>query len=137
MKAAAQMVRRHHFAPDSQPDPAIEYTITDPVHLGRLLAAAESIWLERARAKVRHVSAGDPLAGQNAVIDPALQAVRAYATRMSAQAILRRLRLLPEGSPARALLTDVHRLHTLRGLLPYVADLVRYGYLSADLGRVS
>lgn len=133
VKAAAQLVRAHPFPPDREPAPGIDYTITDPADLGGLLAAAERIWLDRARDRARHAPVDDPLAHQNALAGPALQAVRAAAGRIAAEAILRQLRRLPEGSPARTLLTDVYRLHTLRGLAPYFADLVRYGYLRGDL----
>jgi acyl-CoA oxidase len=133
VKAAAQMVRAHPAAPDAGPEPGNEYTISDPAHLVVLFAAAENIWLDRARRQTQRVAADDPLAYQNALIDPALQAVRACAGRIAAQAMFLQLQHLSADSSAGGLFCDLYRLHTLRGLTPYLADLVRCSYLSAEI----
>ncbi|WP_429420997.1 acyl-CoA dehydrogenase [Nocardia sp. GAS34] len=132
VKAAAHMVRAHPAAADPRPEPGHEYTITDPAHLVLLFAAAENIWLDRAREATQRAAADNPLAYQNALIDPALQAVRACAGRIAAQAMFLQLQHLSEDSPTGALFGDLYRLHTLRGLMPYLADLLRCGYVSAD-----
>ncbi len=105
--------------------------LDDPRFLGRLLAAVEDIWFDRARERISGAPAGDPLGRWNAASGPALRGVEAYGYRQAGEAFEQAVAALPEG-PARERLTELHRLFALRWIARNSGDLLATGRLTAE-----
>ena len=100
--------------------------LTDPAFLHQLLAHAENIWLDRARAAMREAP-HEALARRNAAMGPALRAVHLYAHRHAARALAEPA---AAPTPAREPLRAVHLLFTLRAVAEHSGDLLRHGHLA-------
>ncbi len=105
--------------------------LDDPRFLGRLLAAVEDIWFDRARERISAAPAGDPLGRWNAASGPALRGVEAYGYRQAGEAYEQAAAVLPEG-PARERLTELHRLFALQWIARNSGDLLAAGRLTAE-----
>ncbi|MFJ3818130.1 acyl-CoA dehydrogenase [Streptomyces sp. NPDC090056] len=105
-------------------------TLSDASWLHELLAAAERIWLDRAR-EARSAAPAQALSRRNAAMGPALRAAQLYAHRQAAKALLNTVIELPDGE-GRELLGRVHLLFALRGLEAHGGDLLRHGLLTCE-----
>ncbi|MEW1612922.1 MULTISPECIES: acyl-CoA dehydrogenase [unclassified Streptomyces] len=105
--------------------------LDDPRFLGRLLAAVEDIWFDRARERMSAAPSGDPLGRWNAASGPALRGVEAYGYRQAGEAYEQAAAALPDG-PARERLTELHRLFALQWIARNSGDLLAAGRLTAD-----
>ncbi|MYT93431.1 acyl-CoA oxidase [Streptomyces sp. SID8359] len=131
-KAAAEMLFGVTVRDEEEADGPGD--LDDPRFLGRLLAAVEDIWFDRARERISAAPAGDPLGRWNAASGPALRGVEAYGYRQAGEAFEQAVAALPEG-PARERLTELHRLFALRWIARNSGDLLAAGRLTA--GQVS
>ncbi|WP_327361004.1 acyl-CoA dehydrogenase family protein [Streptomyces sp. NBC_01296] len=104
--------------------------LNDPGFVDELLAAAEGIWLERARL-ARRAAPAEALARRNHAMGPALRAVDVHGHRQAARVLAGALTGMP-ACTARELLGDVHLLFALRGVAAHSGDLLRHGFLNAE-----
>ncbi|XMN11614.1 acyl-CoA dehydrogenase [Streptomyces griseobrunneus] len=128
-KAAAEMLFSATLREEEpEEDPG---ELDDPRFLGRLLAAVEDIWFDRARERISAAPAGDPLGRWNAASGPALRGVEAYGYRQASEAYAQSTAALSEG-PARERLTELHRLFALQWVARNSGDLLATGRLTAE-----
>lgn len=130
-KAAAEMLFSVTVRDEEEGEAAGPGELDDTRFLGRLLAAVEDIWFDRARERISAAPAGDPLGRWNAASGPALRGVEAYGYRQAGEAFEQAVAALPEG-PARERLTELHRLFALRWIARNSGDLLAAGRLTAD-----
>ncbi|MFJ3580272.1 acyl-CoA dehydrogenase family protein [Streptomyces rubiginosohelvolus] len=105
--------------------------LDDPAFLGRLFAAVEDLWFDRARTRMSAAPPGDPLGRWNAASSAALRGVEAYAYRQADEAYAEAVATLPGGA-ARDRLTELRRLFALRWIARNSGDLLASGRLTAD-----
>lgn len=94
-KAAAEMLFSVTVRDEDEEEGPGE--LDDPRFLGRLLAAVEDIWFDRARDRISAAPAGDPLGRWNAASGPALRGVEAYGYRQASEAYAQAAAALPGG----------------------------------------
>jgi acyl-CoA oxidase len=102
--------------------------LTDPGFAHELLAAAEVIWLDRARAAMRRSEPG-ALARRNSAMGPALRAAELFAHREAARATARGAAEIASAS-GRESMNSVHLLFALRAVRAHSGDLLRHGFLT-------
>ncbi|MFF2324522.1 MULTISPECIES: acyl-CoA dehydrogenase [unclassified Streptomyces] len=129
-KAAAEMLFATEPAVYDVPVGGESGDLSDPRFLGRLLAALEKIWFDRARHGMGRAPHGDPLARWNAASGAALRGVEAHAHRQAAEAYADAVAGLPYG-PARELLVELQRLFALDRIARGSGDLLAAGYVTA------
>ncbi|WP_416237763.1 acyl-CoA dehydrogenase [Streptomyces sp. NEAU-W12] len=131
VKAAGEMLLGG-FAPKPASEiPPGQRGLEDPHHLQDLLTDIERIWHERARTRLRGGRPPSPLARWNATVTPALQLVDAHAHRLAGDALLDAATRAGTAA-ARQVLTDLHRLFTLRRVAAHSGDLLAQGRLTTD-----
>ncbi|MEV7729177.1 acyl-CoA dehydrogenase [Streptomyces sp. NPDC087917] len=127
-QAAAELLLRHR--PGHLPAHPPGRSLDDAGFLGELLAAAEMIWLDRAR-QARRSAPAEALARRNHAMGPALRAANLYAERHAAEALADAVAQMPDG-PGRELLATVHLLFALRTVASHSGDLLRHGLLTGE-----
>ncbi|MEU8443335.1 acyl-CoA dehydrogenase [Streptomyces microflavus] len=130
-KAAAEMLFSVTVRDEDEEEGEGPGELDDPRFLGRLLAAVEDIWFDRARERISAAPAGDPLGRWNAASGPALRGVEAYGYRQASEAYAQAAAALP-GGPARERLTELHRLFALQWVARNSGDLLAAGRLTAE-----
>ncbi|MEU5536910.1 acyl-CoA dehydrogenase [Streptomyces sp. NPDC020362] len=134
VKAAAEMLFEHQpprTAPDS-PGPVAR--LTDPRHVRGLLAGAEVIWQDRARAALRRGPSGDPVERWNGASSAALEMVSVHARLRAADAFLEAAARAADPE-ARDLLERLCLLFLLEQLGEHTGDLLADGHLSREQVR--
>ncbi|GLX34274.1 hypothetical protein Sros01_03470 [Streptomyces roseochromogenus] len=128
VQAATELLLIHRTPPGS--GSGYGRCLTDPAFVGELLAAAEGIWLERAREAMRTAPA-EALARRNHAMGPALRAVDLHGHRQAVGALADAVAAMPAG-PATKLMDDLHLLVALRGVAAHSGDLLRRGFLTEE-----
>lgn len=134
VKAAAEMLFEHQpprTAPDSPGDVG---RLTDPRHVRGLLAGAEVIWQDRARAALRRGPSGDPVERWNGASSAALEMVSVHARLRAADAFLDAAARTTDPE-ARALMEKLCLLFLLDQIGEHTGDLLADGHLSAEQVR--
>ncbi|MFF4369468.1 acyl-CoA dehydrogenase [Streptomyces sp. NPDC001594] len=127
-QAAAELLLRHRCGhPPVNPGGR---GLADAGFLHELLAAAERIWLDRAR-EARRSAPAQALARRNHATGPAMRAADLYARRHAAKALADAVAAMPAGA-GRELLASVHLLFVLRAVADHSGDLLRHGLLSGE-----
>lgn len=116
--------------PACSPDSSRGRSLTDASFTGELLAAAEGIWLRRAR-DARGAAPAEALTRRNHSMGPALRAVELHGHRLALRALADAVADAPAGAP-RALLEAVYLLFGLRGVAAHSGDLLRHGFLTGE-----
>ena len=130
-KAGAELLLSQDDPAPSLPAPGADAGLADPAALQGLLRAAEHLYLDRARTRLRQAPAGDQLRRWNAAATSALAAVTARAEQQAAAALLA-LADRAETPRARTALLDLHRLFALQRLTGTSGLLLSHGHLTAD-----
>ncbi|MFF7974222.1 acyl-CoA dehydrogenase [Streptomyces sp. NPDC007905] len=134
VKAAAEMLFEHQPPREAPEPPGPVDRLADPRHLRGLLARAEAVWQDRARAALRRGPSGDPVERWNGASSAALEMVSVHARQRAADAFLdAAARATNPG--ARALLERLCMLFLLQQITEHTGDLLADGHLSADQVR--
>ncbi|MEU2055949.1 acyl-CoA dehydrogenase family protein [Streptomyces bungoensis] len=134
VKAAAEMLFEHQAPRQDVVPPRGVEQLTDPRHLRGLLAAAESVWQDRARAALRRGPSKDPVERWNGASGAALEMVSAHARLRAADAFLDAAGRAGSRD-AGELLERLCVLFLLEQIGEHTGDLLADGHLSADQVR--
>ncbi|MDO0929275.1 acyl-CoA dehydrogenase [Streptomyces sp. TG1A-8] len=134
VKAAAEMLFEHQPSDRELASPGGAEQLTDVRHLRELLARAESLWQDRARAQLRRGPSGNPVERWNSASSAALEMVSVHARLRAADAFLDAAERAA-GTEARELLRALCRLFLLQQLREHSGDLLAEGHLSAEQVR--
>lgn len=134
VKAAAEMLFEHQ-PPRQEPEPpgGVE-RLADLRHLRGLLARAEAVWQDRARAALRRGPSGDPVERWNGASSAALEMVSVHARLQAADAFLAAVARARRPG-AGELLERLCRLFLLAQIGEFTGDLLADGHLSGDQVR--
>lgn len=125
VKAAGETLLRELVPEPSHSLEPAHRDLADPAFLQDLLADVERYWHARAKTRLRAAPPGDPLGRFNAWVLPGVTMVRARAHRLAAEALLAASRAADPG--VRHLLTALHRLFALGGIMPHAGILLAQG----------
>lgn len=131
VKAAAELLFAQQPPLGALDSPGDVAQLTDPRHLRELLARAEAVWQDRARAQLRQGPSGDPVARWNGASSAALEMVSVHAGLRAADAFLDAAGRAADPR-AGELLTRLCLLFLLQEIGPYTGDLLAHGHLSAE-----
>ncbi|MET7288041.1 acyl-CoA dehydrogenase [Streptomyces sp. NPDC005573] len=134
VKAAAELLFADRRPPGALAPPDGVDQLTDVRHLRELLARAETVWRDRARARLRQGPTGDPVRRWNGASSAALDMVSVHAGLRAADAFLDAAGRAAEPG-TRELLTRLCRLFLLQQLGPHTGDLLADGHLRAEQVR--
>ena len=132
-KAAAELLLQHPTTPPpSTPTPTTTDHLNDPHHLRSLLAHAEAIWRNRARAALRHNPPNSPQARWNQTSTAALTMLDLHTTLHATDAYLTALDTLAPSTHTHRLLKQLCTLFLLDQLHHHAADLLADQHLTGQ-----
>ncbi|WP_244184187.1 acyl-CoA dehydrogenase [Streptomyces cellostaticus] len=134
VKAAAEMLFEHQPPRTTPGSPGGVAQLTDPRYARGLLAGAEVIWQDRARAALRRGPSGDPVERWNGASSAALEMVSVHARLRAADAFLDAAARAADPE-ARALLEKLCLLFLLEQIGEHTGDLMADGLLSGEQVR--
>ncbi|MGW0996895.1 acyl-CoA dehydrogenase family protein [Streptomyces sp. NPDC002523] len=131
VKAAAEMLFAHQPPRQAPEPPGGASRLRDPRHVRGLLARAESVWQDRARAQLRQGPSKDPVARWNGASSAALEMVSVHARLRATDAFLDAAARANDPA-AGELLERLCLLFLLQEIGTYTGDLLAHGHLSPE-----